>query len=242
MSVPDAGFDEAGFEEAGFDEYEASYPELVQDSINFSGLSYDFFLRSKAGLLNELVDANFADLKHPPSLLDVGCGVGALHPLLRPQFREIHGVDVSGESIARARRDNPRCSYAAYGGPRLPVRDGRFDVVLAVCVLHHVPPQDWAVFVSELRRAARPGGLVCVIEHNPLNPATRLSVMRCPFDRDAVLLRRPKTEALLRDAGLADVRSRYFVFLPSLAPWARRLERRLARVPFGAQYVSMGRA
>ena len=46
-----------------------------------------------------------------------------------------------------------------------------------------------AGFVADMVRVTRPGGLVCVIEHNPLNPLTRLAVNRCPFDADAVLLR-----------------------------------------------------
>ena len=39
-----------------------------------------------------------------------------------------------------------------------------------------------------MRRVVRPGGLLCIIEHNPFNPLTRLAVVRCEFDRDAVLL------------------------------------------------------
>lgn len=224
-----------------FDQYRDSYAETVQESVSFSGLSYDYFLRSKAALIRQLLTERLPGIRSP-SLLDVGCGIGSLHPLLRSSFGAIHGVDVSAECVERARLGNPWVGYQAYDGVRLPVADNQFDMVLAVCVAHHVPPGDWPAFFAELRRAARPGGLVCVIEHNPFNPLTRLSVLRCPFDRDAILLRRSRTSSLLGVAGVQDVASRYFVFLPSTAPIALRLERVLAGLPLGAQYAAYGRA
>lgn len=227
--------------ERAFDAYEASYRDAVQDSIAFSGLGYDYFLSSKAVLLADLIAARLRD-GAPPRVLDVGCGVGALHPLLQPICGELHGVDVSAACIDRAATDNPGVDYAAYDGETLPFKDGGFDLVFAACVMHHVPPERWAAVAAEMRRVTRSGGLVCIIEHNPLNPATRMSVMRCPFDEDAVLLRRPKTTALLEEAGLQQVDWRYFVFVPSMRPWARALERRLAGCPLGAQYAVYGQA
>ena len=224
-----------------FDRYKDSYVQAVQDSVRFSGLGYDFFLRSKAALLQRILAQRLSTVG-APSLLDVGCGVGALHPLLRAFVGDIHGVDVSAECIERAGQDNPWARYQAYDGDRLPVADGQFDMVLAVCVAHHVPPSDRAVFFSELRRAARPGGLVCVIEHNPFNPLTRLSVMRCAFDKDAILLRRSLTLNLLGAAGVGDLASQYFVFIPSTGPLALRVERGLSWAPLGAQYAAYGRA
>jgi hypothetical protein len=91
-------------------------------------------------------------------------------------------------------------------------------------------------------RVTRPGGLVCVIEHNPLNPLTRLAVARCPFDADATLLGAGRAAALLRGVGARDVETEYFLLLPSRAPLARRFERLLRAVPLGAQYLSCATA
>jgi hypothetical protein len=74
---------------------------------------------------------------------------------------------------------------------------------LSFCVLHHVPPTQWVGFLCEMRRVVRPDGLVCLIEHDPLNPLTKLVVARCEFDRDAVLLRAGRARALA-DTGLHD--------------------------------------
>jgi SAM-dependent methyltransferase len=223
-----------------FDAYSDSYRQTVEGSVGFSGLRYDYFLRSKACLLRQ-VFAELLPMATPPRLLDVGCGVGALHPLLEPHVAELHGADISQACLDQARQDNPHVRYRAYDGARLPYDDEAFDVALTVCVLHHVPPPERAAFAAELARVVRPGGLTCVIEHNPLNPLTRLSVMRCPFDADAVLLGRDETETLLRGAGLGEVRSRYFVFIPSTAGVALRIERGLGWAPLGAQYVTVAR-
>jgi ubiquinone/menaquinone biosynthesis C-methylase UbiE len=222
-----------------FDTYGKSYREVVQSSIDFSGMRYDFFTQAKADLLRDVVAAHFgADVK--PTLLDVGCGIGSLHPFVRDHFVRLCGVDVSEESLAQARLSNPTVEYKAYKGMLLPCADDEFDVVFAACVMHHVPPRDWPAFLREARRVVRPGGLVCIVEHNPFNPLTRLAVRRCPFDADAVLLRAGKTRQLLRDAGLRQVSHAYFLLLPSAAPLARRVEGMFSTLPFGAQYMAFG--
>jgi SAM-dependent methyltransferase len=114
--------------------------------------------------------------------------------------------------------------------------------VTAICVLHHVAPAEWAHFMNEMRRVVRPGGLICVIEHNPLNPLTRLAVARCEFDRDAVLLGAGKARKLMAAGGLREIGARYFLLLPWEAKPARRVEGALSNIPLGAQYAAFGTA
>ncbi len=223
-----------------FENYSENYGTVVQSSIDFSGLPHDFFMAAKADLLRELIAAHVKSEK--PSLLDVGCGIGALHPFLRGIFESLSGADVSPSSIAHARTRNPGIDYRVYTDGRLPYEPSSFDVATAVCVMHHVPPQEWTAFVAEMRRVVRPGGIVCVIEHNPFNPLTRLAISRCEFDRDAVLLRAGRTRHLLQDVGLHDVDSCYFLLLPSAHALARRWERAFGRVALGAQYAVWGLA
>ncbi|TIQ91682.1 MAG: class I SAM-dependent methyltransferase, partial [Mesorhizobium sp.] len=169
--------------------------------------------------------------------LDVGCGVGSLHPYLEGIFESLDGCDVSEESILRAGQDNPRVSYRACTTPSLPYEDGAFDLAFASCVVHHVPPALWLDFFREMRRVVRPGGVACIIEHNPYNPLTRLAVFRCPFDQDAVLLNAAKARSLFQETGFRDIRSEHFLLLPSARPFARKLERLLGSLPLGAQYL-----
>lgn len=222
-----------------FDDYRDTYVETVERSIRFSGLSHDFFQQSKALMIRDILALRLADCPRP-RLLDVGCGVGSLHPLLSGLFASIHGVDVSGESIERAKLDNPGNCYDAYDGKRLPFADGSFDMALSICVMHHVPVLQWTGFMAELTRVVAPGGLVCMIEHNPLNPGTRISVARCPFDEEAVLLGSRKMRGYMLRAGLAEVETRNFVFFPTNRPAFRTLERWLHWLPLGEQYAAVG--
>ena len=175
-------------------------------------------------------------------MLDVGCGVGSFHPLLRGMVGRLAGIDVSAASIAQARADNRDADYQAFDGRTFPHASASFDLVTAICVLHHVAPAEWPGFMGEMRSVVRPDGLVCVIEHNPLNPLTRLAVMRCEFDRDAHLLGAGKTQNLMAASGLRDIGARYFLLLPWVTKLTRRVESGLRRLPLGAQYAAFGTA
>ncbi len=223
-----------------FDSYRSNYRDVVQSSIDFSRLPHSFFMRAKVDLLRELIAGRLGPEK--PAMLDVGCGVGSFHPLLRGMVGRLSGIDVSSASIARARADNGDVDYRAFDGRSFPLDDASFDLVTAICVLHHVAPAEWAHFINEMRRVVRPGGLICVIEHNPLNPLTRLAVARCEFDRDAVLLGAGKARKLMAAGGLREIGARYFLLLPWEVKPARRVEGALRNVPLGAQYAAFGTA
>lgn len=224
-----------------FDRIESEYEEIVERSIDFSGLKHDFFMEAKANLLHRIARTRFPDRENL-ELLDVGCGVGRLHPHLQGQFTSISGCDVSEKSIDRARRDNAFASYVVSTEQALPYESARFDIALTVCVMHHVPPAHWVAFLREMRRVLRPGGIAVVIEHNPFNPLTRLAVARCPFDADAVLLTPGRSRKLLREAGFGRLETQNFLFLPTAAPLARRFEQALGWLPLGAQYAAIGTA
>jgi ubiquinone/menaquinone biosynthesis C-methylase UbiE len=197
-------------------------------------------MRAKADLLRELIARRLGPEK--PAMLDVGCGVGSFHPLLGGMVNRLSGVDVSSASIAQARADNRDVDYRAFDGKSFPFDDTSFDLVTAICVMHHVAPAEWQHFIREMRRVVRPGGLVCVIEHNPLNPLTRLAVSRCEFDRDAVLLGAGTVRKLMTEGGLREVGAHYFLLLPWETKSARRVENALINVPLGAQYAAFGTA
>lgn len=220
---------------ADFDEYADSYREAVQGSIDFCGQDLDQFTRRKAAHLADLAERRLGATERL-RVLDVGCGVGETDRFLADRFGELHGVDMAEEAVERAARRNPSVRYQAYGGGRLPFDDGGFDLAFAICVVHHVPPPERAGFAAELARVVRPGGLVAIFEHNPLNPLTRVAVSRCEFDEDAVLLTRRSADRLLGAAGLRRAEHRYIIFLPFQRRRTAAFERAIARVPAGAQY------
>ena len=131
-------------------------------------------------------------------------------------------------------------AYQAYDGVELPFESNTFDLSFAICVLHHVEPAQREAFTAEMARVVRPGGLVAVIEHNPLNPLTRLVTSRCAFDEGVVLVRRRRLERLMRGVRLRNTTSRYILFSPWRGDAVEWAERRLGRLPFGAQYITYG--
>jgi ubiquinone/menaquinone biosynthesis C-methylase UbiE len=224
-----------------FDSYLDAYSKEIDDVIGVFGQKQNFFVRHKAKILLPAlaaVDINISKLK----ILDVGCGNGMLHPLISGAVGELHGVDVSELSINLARERNPTVYYTTYGGEILPYADASFDCTFAICVLHHVPVEQWVAFLTEMNRVVKPGGLVLLIEHNPLNPATQWVVKTCKFDANAHLVNAWTLRRLLKSAGIEHPSVKYVLFTPFAATAFRRLDHLLSGLPFGAQYVISGKA
>jgi len=222
-----------------FNESKAVYRERIEETLAFSGKGLDHFTRVKARYLRDIARQELPHLGHP-RLLDVGCGHGYIHPdLIRHGF-DIVGVEVAGDVLPLAREANPQASYLAFDGKVLPFADGSFDVVCAICVMHHVPPDRWLGLAKEMRRILRAGGIAAIFEHNPYNPATRYVVARSEFDDDAVLLSSPTLRKLLRDAGFSGVKARNILFTPFEGSVFDALDRRLGWLPIGAQHYAIG--
>jgi len=224
----------------GFDRYSDSYRETVQRSISFSGQDVDFFSEVKARHLEATV-ARRRGRPEALDALDVGCGTGITDGFLRGSFGSLTGVDVSDGMLGRARAANPENQYEAYDGRRLPYPEKSFDVAFAISVLHHVPVGERNELCAEMGRVLRPGGIVVLYEHNPVNPLSRLAVARCPFDRGVRLVSPREAARHLRAGGLAAGRPDYILFFPWRGAALRRAEEALRGVPLGAQYCLSGR-
>jgi SAM-dependent methyltransferase len=222
--------------QAGLEGHEESYRKAVEEAIAFSGAGLDLFTQIKADLLLELTSKHVAA---PGGLafLDVGCGPGETDSFLEGQVGALTGVDVASRMVELARRRNPWAEYRGYrAGEPIPYDDGSYDVCFAICVLHHVPLEQRHDLVAEMKRLCRPGGLLVLLEHNPLNPLTRKAVRGCEFDRGVALLSRRAAARLLGEVGLVP-RGRYIEFFPRDAELLRRIEARLGWLPLGAQYA-----
>ena len=215
--------------------YPTDYSSQVERAISFVGASHDFFIRGKADWLKRFL----ADKPMSRNdILDIGCGIGLLHQYLLGSGAKTTGTDVSGEALAEAKKRNPTVDYRTYDGKTQPFSSSSFDLVLAVTVMHHVPPDQWPRFAAEAARVLRPGGAFVVIEHNPLNPLTLYSVRKSELDFDAVLLRARTVGKLMAGAGLRQCGRDYIFFTPFAA--TRPFDRALKWLPMGAQYAAYG--
>jgi SAM-dependent methyltransferase len=222
---------------ADFDCYANGYESDVDRSVSFTGRNSAFYARRKVELLEEIARQGPGPLQEL-SLLDVGCGTGTTDQVLAPRVRSLQGVDVSAEMLTKARRNVPEAQFSWYDGENLPFDDGAFDVVVAICVLHHVPLAQRSRVVSEMVRVSRHDGVVAVFEHNPYNPLTRHAVNTCELDRDAVLLPPRETVALLQRSGETEPELCHYLFSPLGGATGRFLDRHLQKIPLGGQYAS----
>jgi len=223
-----------------FDRFRAQYDVHVNEVLAFSGTEQEFYLQAKAEQVERLI-TEYIGSTSEPCILDVGCGVGLIHRILGLRYSRLIGIDVAPATLTEAQRRQPTGRFARYDGRSLPFADETFDLTYTVNVLHHVLPSAWPTFVAELARVTRPGGLVAVFEHNPLNPITRFVVSRCEFDEDAVLLGQRKLRALLAETGLIECDHRNILFFPWSGQIWSTLERALAWLPFGAQHMVAAR-
>ncbi len=219
-----------------FDQYASGYQQTVEDSIEFGRRDLEFFTRAKVYHLRRIARALPRPLARC-SVLDIGCGSGLTDELIVPFVGELTGVDVSPAMVDEAAARNPEAQYEVYDGDVLPFATSSYDLVFAICVIHHVDPAAWDAFLSEMWRVTRAGGLAVVIEHNPANPMTRKSVKHCPFDEDAVLVGPRRLAGGLQRAGARSVRHRYILFAPFGGDRTRMAEGVLRWLPAGAQHI-----
>jgi SAM-dependent methyltransferase len=97
----------------------------------------------------------------PPggTVLDAPCGTGKYFAMLAAAGHRVAGADQSAGMLARARARGIAFSLQRTSLQDLPYA-ARFDAVLTIEAMQHIPPEDWPGVLANLGRAVRPGGLV----------------------------------------------------------------------------------
>jgi SAM-dependent methyltransferase len=222
-----------------FDRYADSYAELIDDPVR-NRFAQDplYFHRRKWLLIDRLLKRSGVTAR-TQRWLDVGCGRGDLLKLAGGNFAQAIGCDPSVSMMPSSATFK---MYEQASLVELPFEDNSVDFVTAVCVYHHVHGRARMLLTDEIRRVLAPGGLCCIIEHNPWNPVTRAIVQRCPVDVDAELLTVRRASMLLRTAGFEPLSTDYFLYLPErLFNKLSAIERALCKIPFGGQYALLAR-
>ncbi len=218
-----------------FDVYAEGYGALIRDPLRDKfAASNLFFFERKLQVIRRFFQRRGIDTR-TLAWLDAGCGQGDMLRVAKSWFKSAAGCDPSkGMLQACSGLDVKHQSKEE----ELPFENRSFDFVTAVCVYHHIPIERRPAFTNEALRVLKPKGIYCVIEHNPLNPVTRLIVSRTPVDADARLLGAGETRSLLTSAGATILETRYFLLLPEkIYRYAGYVEDSLTGIPAGGQYA-----
>ena len=100
----------------------------------------------------------FAGVGAGDSVLDVGCGPGALTGRLRLVGAEVAAIDPSPPFIDEMRERFPDIDVRRGTAEELPYDTAVFDAALAQLVVHFM--NDPVVGLTQMRRVTRPGGVV----------------------------------------------------------------------------------
>lgn len=140
------------------------------------------------------------NLDQQVKVLDFACGAGRqlLHLTRLYPNVQAYACDIRADAIAHLQRIYPRADvYANKFDPPLKYEDGTFDLIFSVSVFSHLSEADAKLWLTELRRVARPGGILCLTfnsftsleRYHKLGKlleisAEKLKGMGCLFDAD----------------------------------------------------------
>ena len=136
--------------------------------------SYDFMTNiltlGQAGRLRKLT-IDLALLKPGETVLDVGCGTGAV---TIPAKRRVGtagiaaGIDPAPEMIAvaqhKAQRKGLEIDFRLGVIEALPYPDATFDAVTSSLMMHHLPAQVQVKGLAEIYRVLKPGGRLLIAD------------------------------------------------------------------------------
>jgi SAM-dependent methyltransferase len=98
-------------------------------------------------------------LRTPADVLDLGCGCGVpAARFLADAGHYVTGVDISDVQIERARRLVPAATFVRADAVELDLPPARFDAVVCLYVLIHIPLADQPGLIGRIGGWLRPGG------------------------------------------------------------------------------------
>lgn len=224
---------------ATFDAFAGQYDAALQQGLDLTGESKDYFARGRLRWLRQKLERRHF---HPRRVLDFGCGTGSGTPWFFEELpvESLAGSDVSEESLATARQQwgtQFNVQFTACGQEPA----GHFDLAFCNGVFHHIEPSNRPAAFGQVWRALRPGGWFAFWENNPANPGTRWAMSRIPFDADAIVVWPHQARRMLRQAGFEVLLTDFVFYFPRSLAALRFLEPAFSKLPLGGQYLVLAR-
>lgn len=118
--------------------------------------------------------ATALDLKGHERILEIGCGVGRIGLPLLDKVAHWHGVDIADNMIKQAGErlsGRSNVSLTALDRAELSgVADASLDAAYCVAVFIHMDKEDFFLYLRELKRCVKPGGLIYFDHWNLAHP------------------------------------------------------------------------
>jgi ubiquinone/menaquinone biosynthesis C-methylase UbiE len=119
------------------------------------------------------------NLKLEPThtILDIGCGNGALMKEFAPNVQKGFGVDLSESLLEFAEKmhsTNHHVSFHQIDGPKLPFEDNSIDLATSLLSFRYL---DWDPLITELKRVLKPNGRFLIIDMVAV-PATPIEYLK----------------------------------------------------------------
>ena len=101
-------------------------------------------------------------------LLEVGCGTGSNLKLYQQDGCRVSGIDLSPAMAEQAHAKlGPSADIRLGDASQMPFDTDAFDVALAMLTLHEMPGHIRETVLHEMKRVARPGGRLVLIDFHP---------------------------------------------------------------------------
>jgi SAM-dependent methyltransferase len=145
----------------------AAYADHYAQPEPESSPSTYFFQRRRALVMRHL------ETMKGGAILDIGCGPGVFANLCVERGFRYHGFDISERMIGEARRrfgNREGIEFTVGDARRLPLPSNSVDGVLCLGMLEYVSREDEAIYLQEMARVVKPGGVLIFSFLNARSP------------------------------------------------------------------------
>jgi SAM-dependent methyltransferase len=96
--------------------------------------------------------------------LELGCGYGRLTPWIKEHSEQHFAVEPEESLLKDAKTLNPQVKFHNAKAQKLPFAEEFFDLIVTWTVLQHIPPNELAEAIKELKRVAKKQGVFIITE------------------------------------------------------------------------------